>query len=133
MKLRLLTFIFALLGQLSLAYNSNNSLVTIYDTLTVFDQDDKQVGEWKMTSFPYITGLMSNLTKEGLLCWSPNITHYNDTCHHAWEDTHEGANTTWILINPFSAGKSNEIITDLNDPEQLGNFTNVVGLIFETN
>jgi hypothetical protein len=110
--------IFALLGQLTTAYNSNNSLVTIYDTLTIFDDvDNSTEGSWNMTSFPYITGLMSNITTEGVLCWSPNITEYNDTCHHDWQDKHEGANTTWILINPFAASKSNEIITDLNDPE----------------
>ena len=60
---------------------------------------------------------MENITTDGILCWTPNITEYNDTCHHDWQDKHEGANTTWILINPFAASKSNEIITDLNDPE----------------
>jgi len=37
------------------------------------------------------------------------------------------------MINPFVAAKSNEIITDLNDPEMIDNLTEVVGLIFETN
>ena len=37
------------------------------------------------------------------------------------------------MINPFVAAKSNEIITDLNDPEMVDNLTEVVGLIFETN
>ena len=58
MKHRLLIFIFALLGQLSSAYNSNNSLVFIEDTLTVFDDaDNSTAGSWNMTSFPYITGV----------------------------------------------------------------------------
>ena len=35
------------------------------------------------------------------------------------------------MINPFSPGTSNEIISDLNDPEDY-NMSNVVGLIFET-
>ena len=38
-----------------------------------------------------------------------------------------------IMINPFVASKSNEIITDLNDPDMIDNLTEVVGLIFETN
>ena len=33
----------------------------------------------------------------------------------------------------FEAGSSNEIITDLNDPDMVANLSEVVGLIFETN
>ena len=33
----------------------------------------------------------------------------------------------------FDAGSSNEIITDLNDPDMVANLSEVVGLIFETN
>lgn len=53
---------FTLLSRLALAYNSENMLVSTFDTLTVFDQTNTTVGEWKLTSFPYIDGLMSNLT-----------------------------------------------------------------------
>ena len=61
MKHRLLIFIFALIGRLTSAYNPNNSLVTIFDTLTVFDETNTTVGEWNLTSFPYITGVSSTL------------------------------------------------------------------------
>ena len=37
------------------------------------------------------------------------------------------------MINRFAASKSNEIITDLNDPDMVANLSEVVGLIFETN
>ena len=37
------------------------------------------------------------------------------------------------MINPFVASQSNEIITDLNDQTTYENYTDVVGLIFETN
>ena len=57
-RIRLFLTCFAILNtQCSLAYNSNNRLVDTYDTLTIFDETQKQVGEWKLTTFPYIDGV----------------------------------------------------------------------------
>ena len=55
----ILTWLILLTSQCSLAYNSNNRLVDTYDTLTIFDETQKQVGEWKLTTFPYIDGVSS--------------------------------------------------------------------------
>ena len=57
-RIRLFLTCFAMLNsQCALAYNSNNRLVDTYDTLTIFDESQKQVGEWKLTTFPYIDGV----------------------------------------------------------------------------
>ena len=61
MKYILFTLVFAIVNHLTVAYNSNNSLVSTYDTLTVFDETNTQVGQWKMQSFPYIDGVSDDL------------------------------------------------------------------------
>ena len=48
MKHLAFTIAFALLNHLSLAYNADNQLVSTYDTLTVFDELNTEVGEWKL-------------------------------------------------------------------------------------
>ena len=52
-----LTLALILVRQLTTAYNSENSLVQTFDMLTVFDETNTEVGEWKLTSFPYIDGV----------------------------------------------------------------------------
>ena len=61
MKYILFTLVFAIVNHCTVAYNSNNSLVSTYDTLTVFDETNTQVGQWKMQSFPYIDGVSDDL------------------------------------------------------------------------
>ena len=54
----ILAYTILLISQGTLAYNSNNKLVDTFDTLTIFDDEtSEQVGEWKLTSFPYIDGV----------------------------------------------------------------------------
>ena len=53
----ILSFALFIMFQCSLAYNSNNRLVDTYDTLTIFDENDNKIDEWKLTSFPYIDGV----------------------------------------------------------------------------
>ena len=44
------------------------------------------------------------MSEAGLLCWTPNITYYNDTCHLNYNETHGGTiekfvNATWVSFS----------------------------------
>lgn len=56
----LFTICIFLANHVANAYNPNNSLVQTYDTLTVFDETNTEVGSWRLTSFPYIDGVNKN-------------------------------------------------------------------------
>jgi hypothetical protein len=67
------------------------------------------------------------MTQIGYMCFSPNVTYFNDTCNN--ETMKALGYNQWIILNPFDKTASNEIIDEVkNNPDK-----NVTGLIFETN
>ena len=125
-SLFLLTVSLPLMLQMSnaLNYYAENRITKVWDNIKVYDDSDALLTSVNLTSFPYIKGYETNITEPGVLCWSPNMTHYEDTCLNVEPDTY------WIMINPFEDAASNEIIDDVKNVT--ADVSGVVGLIFQT-
>ena len=64
---------------------------------------------------------MTNITTQGLLCWTPNITYYSSSCYEDYNKTHGGTNetfvnTTWVSVQAFENRQHNCFEIDFDKP-----------------
>jgi hypothetical protein len=79
-----------------------NKILTVYDTLTIFDAIGTPVADasYKMDAWPYMEFYnTSSEVKDAWICYAEDWEMYQGDCYNKTADKNEEHD--WIIINPF--------------------------------